>query len=246
MVRRKLQALDYHSADSFDINDTRQFRALILWLEDQIIRHYKIEDRDDLRNIDSKTWNSAFEKYCIDLDCPIPCNEMKECLEWIVGLAIKLEYNDDKEKYSKQISQSVKDSISSAPVVKSSNPLDNLDFYADEFRKGVNSLADLLKITPHPDHLVTLEAICSLVTQSLSPDNNNVTNNKEGKPFPIMESDLGFDMGDYILNQAAKVLRLLYIHDLRNLQTKINECIVAVQTITANPKTDTKLGKVGF
>ena len=37
----------------------------------------------------------------------------------------------------------------------------------------------------------------------------------------------------------------MYIHDLRELQTKINECIVAVQTITANPKTDTKLGKVG-
>lgn len=61
-----------------------------------------------------------------------------------------------------------------------------------------------------------------------------------------MEMDLGFDLGDYVLNRAAKILRLLYIHDLRNLQTKINEAIVAVQSITANPKTDTKLGKVGY
>lgn len=57
--------------------------------------------------------------------------------------------------------------------------------------------------------------------------------------------DLGFDLNDPILNQAAKVLRMLYIHNLRDLQTKANELIVAVQAVTANPKTDTKLGQVG-
>lgn len=38
---------------------------------------------------------------------------------------------------------------------------------------------------------------------------------------------------------------MLYIQDLRELQTKANELIVACQSLTANPKTDTKLGKVG-
>lgn len=41
------------------------------------------------------------------------------------------------------------------------------------------------------------------------------------------------------------MLRILYIQDLRDLQTRANELIVAVQNVTANPKTDTKLGKVG-
>ena len=48
-----------------------------------------------------------------------------------------------------------------------------------------------------------------------------------------------------MVNDAAKILRLLHIQDMRTLQTKINECIVAIQAVTANPKTDTRLGKVG-
>ena len=56
---------------------------------------------------------------------------------------------------------------------------------------------------------------------------------------------LGFDTGDAVLNEAAQILRLLHIEELRELQTKINEAIVAVQAIIADPKTDHRLGKVG-
>ncbi|XP_014251377.1 RNA transcription, translation and transport factor protein [Cimex lectularius] len=244
MVKRKLKALNYHSADDFDINDFNHFKNLILWLEDQFIRLYKIEDRDGLRDVKSNQWMEHYKKYCKDLESPIPYDNKPESLEWIVGLAVRQEYSDGKEKYEKQTSALLAASKSDAPVVTSSNPLDNLDFHSEEFKTGVNSLAKILKVTPSPDHLVTLEAICSLVANSINSTDN--PESKQGKPFPIMETDLGFDMGDYVLNQAAKVLRLLYIHDLRDLQTKINETIVAVQNITANPKTNTKLGKVGF
>ena len=50
---------------------------------------------------------------------------------------------------------------------------------------------------------------------------------------------------DKALNEAAKILRLLHIKELRELQTKINEAIVTIQKITANPKTDSSLGRVG-
>ncbi|XP_041508956.1 RNA transcription, translation and transport factor protein-like [Microtus oregoni] len=53
------------------------------------------------------------------------------------------------------------------------------------------------------------------------------------------------DRGDAVLNEAAQILRLLHIEELRELQTKINEAIVAVQAIIADPKTDHRLGKVG-
>lgn len=50
---------------------------------------------------------------------------------------------------------------------------------------------------------------------------------------------------DAVINEAAQILRLLHIEELRELQTKINEAIVAVQAIIADPKTDHRLGKVG-
>lgn len=52
-------------------------------------------------------------------------------------------------------------------------------------------------------------------------------------------------LSDATLNEAAQILRLLHIEELRELQTKINEAIVAVQAIIADPKTDHRLGKVG-
>lgn len=64
-------------------------------------------------------------------------------------------------------------------------------------------------------------------------------------PYSIKDSDK-FIYNDPNLDEAAKILRLLQVHSTRNVQTAINEAIVSVQQVTANPKTDTKLGKVGF
>ena len=52
-------------------------------------------------------------------------------------------------------------------------------------------------------------------------------------------------IADSAINEAAKIIRLLHLTELRELQTRINEAIVAVQAITANPKTDQSLGRVG-
>lgn len=63
--------------------------------------------------------------------------------------------------------------------------------------------------------------------------------------YNLKDSDK-FAFDDPNLDEAAKILRLLQVHSTRHVQTAINEAIVSVQEITANPKTDTKLGKVGF
>lgn len=55
-----------------------------------------------------------------------------------------------------------------------------------------------------------------------------------------------FCFSDNIINEVAKILRLIHIKNLRDLQTQINSAIVGVQALIANPKTDSRLGKVGF
>ena len=41
--------------------DEAEFRNLIVWLEDQKIRHYKIEDRQALRNTTASNWTDALQ-----------------------------------------------------------------------------------------------------------------------------------------------------------------------------------------
>lgn len=95
MLRNKLVCLDHPNPDTINVNDPKSFRNLILWLEDQKIRHYTIEDRQELRKTTNAEWNEAFEKYRNDLNCPKELISNVDQLKWIVNQAIKLEYMDN-------------------------------------------------------------------------------------------------------------------------------------------------------
>lgn len=241
MFRRKLTALDYHNPNDFTCTDETQFRNCIVWLEDQKIRHYKIEDRGNLRNIPSADWPKAYQKYLQDLNCPFGVEERQEAVDWLLGLAVRYEYGDNVDKYKNCQPLAV-----SSNSDKAVDPLVNLDSSSPDFKAGVTALANILKIQRHDDYLVMLKAIRILIQDRLSPEAITRANqNREGIPVALDKHILGFDTGDATLNEAAQILRLLHIEELRELQTKINEAIVAVQAIIADPKTDHRLGKVG-
>ena len=74
-------------------------KALVVWLEDQKIRHYKIEDRTDLRENTGENWLTAFEKYCEDLECPFNISTQRtETMDWLITLALRCEYTDVAEQ----------------------------------------------------------------------------------------------------------------------------------------------------
>ncbi|KAM9835809.1 RNA transcription, translation and transport factor protein [Aulostomus maculatus] len=240
MFRRKLTALDYHNPGGFDCTDESQFRNCIVWLEDQKIRHYKIEDRGNLRNIPSPDWPKAYQKYLQDVNCPFGAEQRQEAMDWLLGLAVRYEYGDNVEKYKN--CQPLEASSNSKAV----DPLVNLDSNSPDFKAGVTALANILKIQRHDDYLVMLKAIRILIQERLSPEAiSKASQSREGVPVALDKHILGFDTGDATLNEAAQILRLLHIEELRELQTRINEAIVAVQAIIADPKTDHRLGKVG-
>lgn len=95
--------------------------------------------------------------------------------------------------------------------------------------------------------------------------------NTEGAAFSLDELPLGFDSGgecpysfvlagpaspssslfrgyepaDKLVNDVAKVLKMLYVSDFRELQDEVNDLIVLCQEHTANPRLQASLGKVG-
>uniref|UniRef100_A0A8C0H3E4 RNA transcription, translation and transport factor protein n=1 Tax=Chelonoidis abingdonii TaxID=106734 RepID=A0A8C0H3E4_CHEAB len=236
MFRRKLTALDYHNPAGFNCRDETEFSNFIVWLEDQKIRHYKIEDRGSLRNIHNDEWPKAFEKYLKDVNCPFKIQERQETIDWLLGLAVRLEYGDNADKYKDCTPDSAKITDNAA---KNAEPLINLDVNNPDFKAGVMALANLLQIQRHDDYLVMLKAIRILVQERLTQDAIGKANQSK-ETFRVR-----LDKHYAVLNEAAQILRLLHIEELRELQTKINEAIVAVQAIIADPKTDHRLGKVG-
>ena len=64
---------------------------------------------------------------------------------------------------------------------------------------------------------------------------------------PTTEFPLGFNTNDPVLNELAIILRMLYIADLRRLQTKGNEIIAACQSLARSalddPRANVKLGR---
>ena len=54
-----------------------------------------------------------------------------------------------------------------------------------------------------------------------------------------------FVTGDAVLDEAAGILQLLHMEELRETQTRIIAAIVAVKAIAADPKRDQSRGKAG-
>jgi hypothetical protein len=67
-----------------------------------------------------------------------------------------------------------------------------------------------------------------------------VPGNLQLSDFPV-----GFDTNDKVLNQISVVLKMLYLSDFRELQNDLNTLIVLGQEYTANPRTNSAMGKVG-
>ena len=111
------------------------------------------------------------------------------------------------------------------------------------FREGLAKLAELLQVRVHERESVTLEA-CQLVIAKLAQSSSSSLTRSSAEKL-YQTPPLGLDTGDKALNETALVLRLLHIDELRQLQNEVNRAIVETQRLTANPITDTKLGRVG-
>lgn len=269
VFQRKLQALDYHAAKNIDVHNPEDLKALVVWLEDQKIRQWKIEERGALRSNTGQNWRTTFKEYLNHLECPYdPDNSLNATVDWLLGVAVRYEFNECASEHPE-----LRHGLLGASVPSGDHPpkpstaggkISALDINPKEelFQRGVEALAKILEITRHPDPTVLLAACRIVIQEKLSESalqaakeklSSQSGKNSKGasqslkgpKHFQITPKDCGFDIGDPVLSEAAKALRLLHLQELRALQTDINRMIVALQALTADPKTNQALGKVG-
>ena len=251
MFRRKLKVLGHPSSDGVNIEDPEDLKVLVVWLEDQKIRHYKIEDRAGLHNHKGAEWKRSFQQYLKDLECPFNFDaHPHSVIDWVLGVALRYDYGDAAKEHAELCCVLESSGVLPSLTQPGKSALD-IDPSDKTFGAGVRALAKIVQVTNHPDPSVLLEAVRIVIQQSLSTSALQAAKTAQGdsadkkKKFNITAKECGCDLGDPILSEAAKVLRLLHIQELRDLQTHINELIVAVQAITADPKTDQSLGRVG-
>ena len=244
MFVAKLRALGHPSADTLNPEDTTDLKVLVIWLEDQKIRHYKVEGRARLHNLDGSEWRKTFLQYLKDLECPYSYDAQPLiAIDWLLGVAVRYVYGDNSSEHTEL--RCGLGTIMSESVVKSERCTVDIDPLDETFVTGVKSLSKLLHITQHPDPSVLLESIRIVIQKRLCMCDHGGGEKVSPLKFSVTAKECGFYLNDQVLNEAAKVMRLLHIGELRELQTCINEVIVAVQGITADPKTDQSLGRIG-
>jgi len=201
-----------------------------------------------------------------ELDCPheysgsVSLDQLTFIVEWLLGQAISAEYHDKSEQYNKIN----KNAFLTKAVPKKSVALEEKIAVAQrkpiicagsEFYKAINKIGILFNLPAidNEDQATSvLKEIRHRVEKAVAKklEQKAEAGKVTGKRKEVNQNDinafrLGFGTGDPLVDKAAMILRLLHLHDLRDLQTIINEVIVCAQNITADPKTDSRLGRVG-
>nr|ACO10468.1 C14orf166 [Caligus rogercresseyi] len=236
VYKRRLEALTY--PHNFNIEDEASCKELISWLEEN-----KIKSLPNGPQGIFSSWPKSFEDYLRGLGYSESSGSRESQVLWLLSKAVKIEYKALRYQLPDPSSLSL-NTDDDDMANKGNGFIDTVDLHSQELQDAVHDFASKLKMTKHPDHLLMLEACCKYINKCMALKN---TSTKDENVLTDIESNsLGLqDIQDPVVLTAAKVLRLLHISSLRELQNNINQVIVKIQGITANPKTDTSLGKVG-
>ncbi|GLC41845.1 hypothetical protein PLESTM_001251600 [Pleodorina starrii] len=281
----QLKALRY--LHPVDLADRESVRKLVIWLENQKIREYKIEDRKPLADTQSPNWDAAFKKYLGDLECPVPPTDTAAALHWLVAFALNLDYEDNADKLGKlgapptsqpAASAATREAggVGKAPASASGSGSGPGSGLGGSSRTGAEEAFSDLQ---DPRVVAAVLALVRAAQVAGPQDGGDSPQVASSQSLPVVDQlmaavqrcvcelgpalrpgvwnparpprqalagvPLGFEVEGEALSAAATALRLLFTRDLRRLQSQIDHAVVEMQEYTANPKTDSSLGKVG-
>jgi len=233
------------------MGSAKGYRTLVLWLEETKIRHYSIEQRAGLREIDGEeAWKQAFRAYLNDLEFDETMTqfneaELKVAMEWLVSKAISLEYNDKKDLYNAKTPSWTKSVCARISLTEENQGiLRDLASLVGRQSDGIEDpgmMANVVlsEVEKRFSRMATANAI-------KASKRAKGTEDVDETKLTSKHCAIGLSTGNANVDKACRLLRLAYIQKLRTLQDRINRGLAQGQSLTANPKTNTRLGKVGY
>eukprot|EP00397_Hematodinium_sp_SG-2012_P055144 GEMP01067060.1.p1 GENE.GEMP01067060.1~~GEMP01067060.1.p1 ORF type:complete len:222 (+),score=49.23 GEMP01067060.1:135-800(+) len=205
-------------------------------LEEEKIRLLEKKDRQRLHKFD-KTWHRALLEYCKDIGLKFNPDDWNfdanahlrlEVLDGLLSLAVHDIYQDKTDAADIKMPPAEAAMEGAERQFTALIPALNRIFTA----WGLPLLPDDAK---DDDIYAGLLCVQSRVGKS---EGQKLTNELEHLP-------LGIDTDDAEVNRMVGVLRVLHGQELRKLQCNINDILTQLQDLTADPKTDSRLGRVG-
>ena len=223
------------------------------------IRRYPPSERADLTSPPSDAaWRAALSRYCSDVGCPHPPTPLPDpptdaaVRDWLLTHAVGLAAADAGGGVAAATARAVArgrealDAADAAAAGAAQPPFD--DAGDDATLAAVHQLADAMHVAPGPP-VERAAAAASVLADRVAPAAALLG---AGAPAPtdavatmLAAVPLGFSTGDGAVDRAAAALRFLFVKDVARLQADVDRAIGDVQAFTANPRTDTRLGKVG-
>lgn len=234
-MKRKLQALNYPELESACLSG-QDYCKIILWLEEEKIRLYDKIDRKPLRDF-NQGWYTLVADYAKELG--VPADGLSErdvavklkVLNGLTNVAVHDIYRDKVEAHELEVA-----------------PQQGTADMAERQRLGllipaINKLLDQFSLPLLPDSAVDADTVAALlcVHARVCPP----TGEARGVPLDLDRIPIGIPIDDPEVKRAAAVLRVMHGLELQQLQVNINHVINELQSLTADPKTDARLGRVG-
>ena len=94
---RILNTLGYPHLDKTDFSDRHDFRLLISWLENRVIREWNIAERQVLHP-SNDNWDHHFAGYLECLGCPFKWTASSaDCIDWILSFSLDKHFEDSRK-----------------------------------------------------------------------------------------------------------------------------------------------------